>query len=323
MSESNELVAVDNSTAPSTINQFDIVDIEHAAAAQRNFNELVEALLEPSDYQTIGNVPKKKKSAWRKLARAFNISDDIVEKEIIREDDYQIISAWFMVEATLPNGRKGIGIGDCSIFDKIRKYPTDKYPADTETPSHFELRKRFNNAEHDILTTAHTRAKSRAIADLVGGGEVSAEELDGLINRPKGKPTPAKPKIKGQTSTMGMKPKSMQDKAKEGIPIPIQTQNIKKTTPKKKGPSKAPKPQVEDEAIEVEHKVVEDMSGDKPSMSLKEIIDSDKNIRLAVDEIQAQNGTPNRDNIKAKLLDLVEMGQVNSEDYKKAKELLE
>ena len=65
------------------------------------------------------------------------------------------------------------------------------------------------------------------------------------------------------------------------------------------------------------------MSGDKPSMSLKEISDSDKNIRLAVDEIQAQNGTLNRDNIKAKLLDFVEMGQITSENYKKAKELLE
>ena len=295
MSESNELVAVDNSTAPSTINQFDIVDIEHAAAAQRNFNELVEALLEPSDYQTIGNVPKKKKSAWRKLARAFNISDNIVEKEIIREDDYQIISAWFMVEATLPNGRKGIGIGDCSIFDKIRKYPTDKYPADTETPSHFELRKRFNNAEHDILTTAHTRAKSRAIADLVGGGEVSAEELDGLSNKPKSRPTPAKPKMNKATSTMGNKPKTA-------------------------APKKPQKPKGDDEAIEVE---VVDMSSDKPSMSLKEIIDSNDNIRLAVDELQAQGTTPNRDNIKAKLLDLVEMGNVKSEDYKKAKELLE
>lgn len=318
MSESNELVAVDNSTAPSTINQFDIVDIEHAAAAQRNFNELVEALLEPSDYQTIGGVPKKKKSAWRKLARAFNISDKIVEKEIIREDDYQIISAWFMVEATLPNGRKGIGIGDCSIFDKIRKYPTDKYPADTETPSHFELRKRFNNAEHDILTTAHTRAKSRAIADLVGGGEVSAEELDGLINKPKSRPTPARPRpANGQTSTMGTEPKKAAPKPKTG--------KATSTLGNKPKAPKAPKPPVDEEAIEVEAKEVEvhDMSGDKPSMSLKEIIDSNPKIRMAVDEIQAQGGTPNRDNIKAKLLDLNEMGKVTIEEYKECKALLE
>ena len=31
--------------------------------------------------------------------------------------------------------------------------------------------------EHDVYATAHTRAKNRAISDLVGGGEVSAEEM--------------------------------------------------------------------------------------------------------------------------------------------------
>ena len=31
--------------------------------------------------------------------------------------------------------------------------------------------------EHDILATAETRAKNRAISDLVGGGSVSAEEI--------------------------------------------------------------------------------------------------------------------------------------------------
>lgn len=302
MSESNELVAVDNtSTAPTLANHFDIVDVDAAAEVMENYQELVKRLLVKEDYQMINGVPKKKKSAWRKLATAFNISDDIIEKEIIREDDYQIVSAWFVVKATLPNGRYGIGIGDCSIFDKIRKYPTDKFPADTETPSSFELRKRFNNAEHDIITTAHTRAKSRAIADLVGGGEVSAEELDGLSNKPNSRPTPARPKMNKATSTMGIKSKAH-----------------KKTTPKKT-PSK---PKVDDEAIEVEATEVHDMS-DGSSMSLKDIIDSDKNIRLAVDELQAQGTTVNRDNIKSKLLDLVEMGQVTSENYKKAKELLE
>ena len=123
MSE-NELVAVDNSTAPSLANQFDIVDVDGAAAFMQNYQDLVKALLEPSDYQKINGVPKKKKSAWRKLATAFNISDDIVEKTIIREDDHQIISAWFVVKATLPNGRYGIGVGDCSIFDKINKKDT-------------------------------------------------------------------------------------------------------------------------------------------------------------------------------------------------------
>ena len=157
-------------------------------------------------------------------------------------------------------------------------------------PSNFELRKRFNNAEHDVLTTAHTRAKSRAIADLVGGGEVSAEELSGKQVKPS---KPVKPKTpKPMTSTFS---------------------NKSKTSVKPK----------HDEAIEVEATEVQDMSGEKPSMSLKEIIDSNKNIRAAVNELQAQGTTPNRDNIKAKLLDLNEMGKISIDDYKKCKELLE
>ena len=40
------------------------------------------------------------------------------------------------------------------------------------------LRQRFSNPENDVRGTAHTRAKNRAISDLIGAGEVSAEEID-------------------------------------------------------------------------------------------------------------------------------------------------
>lgn len=296
----NEIVAVDNSTAPSLNNQFDIVDVGAAEAFMNNYQELVNALLDDSDYQPIqtreGIKKSKKKSAWRKLATAFNISDDIIKEEIKRDECDRIINAHFVVKATLPNGRYGMGSGACSIYDKITK-------KDTKEPTPFELRQRFTNAEHDVISTAHTRAKSRAISDLIGAGEISAEELSGLNNKPKSKPKPAKPKTTGKTSTMGIKPK--------------------KTAPKKAPSKKTPKPKIDDEAIEVEPVEVHDMSGDKTSMSLKEIIDSNTKIRLAVDELQAQGSTPNRDNIKAKLLDLNEMGKVTTEEYKQCKELLE
>lgn len=293
MSE-NELVAVDNSTAPTNIsNNFDIVDVEAAKDFMNNYQDLVKALLDKSDYQMIrtkeGMQPKKKKSAWRKLATAFNISDDIVEEEIIRDECHRIISAKFVVKATLPNGRYGMGLGDCSIFDKVKK-------DDEKEPSPFELRKRFNNAEHDVISTAHTRAKSRAISDLVGGGEVSAEELSGVDAggiKPKKpvKPKPGKPQSRvPNNSTMGNKPKAP-------------------------SPSK-PKPEVE-EVIEVEAKPVTK----KPTM--KEIIDSNQSIRLAVDEIQGQGGNVDRPHIQDKLLDLLDMGKITADDYKEAKTLLE
>ena len=295
---SSDLAVVEQSTTtPTTLQPLQTVDVEAAEAFMKNYQELVEALLDETDYQDIytndGIKKSKKKSAWRKLATAFNISDDVVEKEIIRDECQRIISARYEVIATLPNGRHGVGTGSASIFDKISK-------KDVKEPTPFELRKRFTNAEHDVISTAHTRAKSRAIADLIGAGEVSAEELENAVSKPNAKP---KAKPKANTSNLGNKAKGP------------------KKTKAPKAP-KAPSKPKQDEAIEVNYEV-QDMSGDKPSMSLKEIIDSNTDIRAAVDELQAQGTTPNRDNIKAKLLDFQDMGKIGIDDYKKAKELLE
>lgn len=300
---SNEIAVVENTTAPTNINQFDIVDIKHAAAAQKNFNDLVEALLDKSDYQMIrtkdGLQPKKKKSAWRKLARAFNISDDIVDEKVIRDECHRIISAKFIVKATLPNGRYGMGVGDCSIYDKVKK-------DDVKEPTPFELRKRFNNAEHDVLTTAHTRAKSRAISDLVGGGEVSAEELGGSdVNVKPVKPSapkPSKPKTKGQTSTMGRKPK-----------MPPTKEEVRQKAVK--------------EGIVVEAEIVETPKGKKevltPKKSFKEICDSNPALTLVVQELQATGRTINSGTVGDKLIDFWDIGKVTDEEYQEAKKLLE
>ena len=278
---SNDIVAVDNSTAPTTIQPLQTVDVDAAKDFMNNYQELVEALLDDSDYQPIqtqqGIKKSKKKSAWRKLATAFNISDEVLEKEIIRDECHRIISARYEVKATLPNGRHGVGTGSASIYDKISK-------KDTKEPTPFQLRQRFTNAEHDVISTAHTRAKSRAISDLIGAGEVSAEELSGMSVKPS---KPVKPK--------GPKPKTMKPKAP-------------------KAPSK---PKLEEEAIEVKAEPVE------PKTTLKDIIDSNPSIRLAVDEIQANEGTVDRVHIQDKLLDLLDMGKITTDDYKEAKTLLE
>lgn len=288
---SSELVEVgDNSPA---VNSFEMVDVDSAKAFMDNYQEVCKALLDNSDYQNVKINGKdtafKKKSAWRKIATAFNISDDIVEKEIIRDENHQIISARYEVMATAPNGRHGIGTASCSIFDKIKN-------SDKEQPSNFELRKRFNNAENDVIGTAHTRAKSRAISDLVGMGEVSAEEMAemGVIEKPK--KVSVKPKAAPKTA-----PKTKVKSSNLGTPKKA------KSTPKK-----------DDEAIEVHV-----LSGDKPSKSIKELMDEDKNIKRAVQELQEENRTVNRNSVKDRLLNLMESGAVTEEDYKKAKELLE
>ena len=141
------------------------VDVEGAVAFWENYQELTEKLLDKSDYQ---GKKFKKKSAWRKYATAFNISDEIIKEEITTDKAGRIIKAVYHVKATLPNGRQGIGVGSLSIFSKQT----------SEDESPFVLRQKFSDAEHDIPATAHTRAKNRAISDLIGAGEVSAEEID-------------------------------------------------------------------------------------------------------------------------------------------------
>ena len=283
MAESNDMVVVEQSTTPSLTNQFDIVDVEAAKAFMDNYQELVNALLDKSDYQSIGSKDFKKKSAWRKLATAFNISDEIIKEDITRDENNRIISATYYVKATLPNGRSGVGIGSCSIYDKIRYTDTGKYKADAEDVSNFELRGRFSNAEHDVPSTAHSRAKNRAISDLIGAGDVSAEEMDGI----KGNGTPRKP-----------------------------------PAPKNKAPKKAPAPkQKEEEPIETVAEVVEAevVTENEPKkekrMTIKDLMDHNKCIEKAVHALQDQELSVTRATISEKLMDMWDMGKIEKADY--------
>jgi len=219
----NALEVVETSTTPTIANSFDMVDVKAAGAFMQNYQDLVKELLDENDYQRIGAKNFKKKSAWRKLATAFNISDEILKEDISRDENGRIISATYYVKATLPNGRSGIGIGACSIFDKIRYTDTSKYSADTEDVSNFELRGRFSNAEHDIPSTAHSRAKNRAISDLIGAGDVSAEEM-GNVKQMKSAPKKKTPKKKS--------PKPVEE------PIETQAEVVEDVSEKKETPKK-------------------------------------------------------------------------------------
>ena len=288
----NEIVVVEDTTAVSHINQLDLVDIDYAVESQKNFEGLVEALLDKeTDYQG----GKKKKSAWRKLARAFNISDEKICDRIIRDDNYQIISAYFEVKAILPNGRYGIGVGDCSIFDKINK-------DDTEMPSNFELRKRFTNAEHDVISTAHTRAKSRAIADLIGAGEVSAEELGET------------PKKVQRTSRNNNESKN----SSETNPTPDEK---KPKTRRRRRTKKAD----DEEVIETVAEVVQnedEQSSDSSSKSLKELAEEYPAIKKAVKRLQENDVAITKAEVVDEIFKLLDLGKISLDEYDDANNIL-
>ena len=143
------------------------ISVNEAVENWKKFLELKSRLLDKSDYQNIGGKVFIKKSGWRKLAQVFNITDSIVSEKRTDREDGSIL--WeFEAKATAPNGRYSIGVGSCDSRER-----------------------NFSKKEHDVKSTAHTRSKSRAISDLIGGGEVSAEEID-VEEKPTRNVTPQK-----------------------------------------------------------------------------------------------------------------------------------
>jgi hypothetical protein len=102
----------------------------------------------------------RKKSYWRAVSTAFRLSVEIVsDAEYVDENGGR---HWLATaKATAPDGRSATGDGSCSASEK-----TDRQGRPTKMAT-----------LHNIRAHACTRAKNRAISDLVGFGEVSAEEL--------------------------------------------------------------------------------------------------------------------------------------------------
>ena len=183
--------------APETLSVSALVPIDpaliHAAptdqvlAVQTAYRSLCEALLEDTDYQEIGGKRFRKKSGWRKLAVAFNVSTELLRETEIRGHRNRIEEVKCLVRAVAPNGRFQDGIGVASIYERCCDAETCKkwetYPDTGRITGHVHCgetctgRQHFSNAAHDIPSTAMTRATNRAQADLFGMGEVSAEEI--------------------------------------------------------------------------------------------------------------------------------------------------
>lgn len=163
-----------------------LVTPEQAAASWKLFLDLKQKLLTSDDYQKISDKKFIKKSGFRKIAVAFNLSDRIIESERIDREDGSFY--WrIVVEVEANNGRISTGVAICD--SKERK---------------------FAHVEHDVFTTCHTRAKNRAISDMVAGGVASAEEMSSAQTK---KPS-SKEKKKSKSKTKEQTPVLDSDIAK-------------------------------------------------------------------------------------------------------------
>jgi len=135
--------------------------VEQALQAFQQYQELKNRLGTAEDFQAIktkeGVKHHPKKSFVRKVQRFFNVSCEIIQDEPLYDKNGKII-AWLAKARAIhtATGAFQEADGSCGFEEKHEKQRTI----------------------HNIRAHAITRAKNRAILDLVGFGEVSAEEIN-------------------------------------------------------------------------------------------------------------------------------------------------
>ena len=143
------------------------VEADRVAEMIKAFDYFKSKVLTDRDFCEIQNKPYVKKSGWSKYALACNVSTEVKDERFEERNGSRIYHFTYRA-IHLPSGRYAEAVGSASEAEK----------------------KRWNHPEHDIRTLAQTRAFNRSISNLVGGGEVSAEEMQ--TNNPNPRPSPVR-----------------------------------------------------------------------------------------------------------------------------------
>lgn len=161
-----------------------VENVEEVVGVYDQFEEIKEKLLDTNtDLTEIGGGVHVNKSGWRKIATAFNLSIETVSTDRKVEDG--VVKFTVEAKAVAPNGKSVSGVAMCSSNESNHMESVeniDNWDKDDDDILKVDgkwrrLKEPREVNEHNIIATAETRAKNRAISDLVGGGEVSAEEI--------------------------------------------------------------------------------------------------------------------------------------------------
>ncbi|MHC1744865.1 MAG: hypothetical protein AB9873_17810 [Syntrophobacteraceae bacterium] len=170
------------------------VSVEEALAAWKQYKDLRQQIIEPSDVQKIGDREFLKKSYWRKLEKFFNLRIQLMDeserpmKALVRttkkkrkdhgqwkEVDVKEVEYYPMEADITPRANEELKV--TVVFSAVYRAIAEN-GAYVDADGHSDIwEKGYPNSYHNAKATAGTRAKNRAISDLVGGGEESAEEM--------------------------------------------------------------------------------------------------------------------------------------------------
>ena len=131
--------------------------------------------------------PFRKKAYWRAVATAFNVTYEPQMDEYFEIGDQHGDGDWgyrVTYKAWTPSGRISYGDGCVMASEKRRR---DGSMVDA--------------THHNVRAHAHTRAINRAVSNLVGFGEVSAEEMP--MDAPRNQPNRAPAPVPGPSKSSG------------------------------------------------------------------------------------------------------------------------
>ena len=120
----------------------------------KSFENFKSKVLTDKDFATIQGKPFVMKSGWSKYALVCMVSTEVREERVEERNGHRIYHF---------------------TYRAIHR-PSERYAEAVGSASEAE-RTEWNHPDHDIRTLAQTRACNRAISNLVGGGEISAEEM--------------------------------------------------------------------------------------------------------------------------------------------------
>jgi hypothetical protein len=153
---------VDEAASPLPV--FNAAQMTQALGAYKQLQRSLDEAM-PDAIMSLDGKQFRKKSYWRAVAVAFNLTVEPVTPERdertvvgLLEDGAENYVYTVTYRAATPGGRSAIGDGACSAAEKAKG--------------------RMRASEHNVRSHAHTRAFNRAVSNLVGFGEVSAEEVE-------------------------------------------------------------------------------------------------------------------------------------------------
>ncbi len=151
------------------------------------FEQAKRDLLTAKDVITADGQAYIKKSGWRKIGVYFGVSLQKISEGWVPGAD----KVWQVTyRAIAPGGQYQDATAYCSWKESMalgRLRSADEYARKMVAAQKWTSERAKDHIdgvmaklEHDIRVTAETRAKNRAISDLVGGGEISAEEIEAM-----------------------------------------------------------------------------------------------------------------------------------------------